>query len=318
MMSPTFSSTVGLALLAFVAVATPASAVKNFVELGTAEDFAILSKSGVSTVPQSEIRGDVGVSPIAQGALTGFSLTVDSSGTFATSDQVDGELYAADFKSPTPEKLTRAVSDMETAYTDAASRSPADFVNHESGRLGGKTLAPGLYKFTTAVGFDDDCTLMGSATDTWIFQIAEGMSINSDKKIILAGGALAKNVVWAVKGVSSFGARSHFEGIVLGATSATFVTDSSITGRVLVQTAVTLQKTTVTEPTSADEPVSVTETVSGATETISGATEPNSATGPISAEASAEVSAGVPIAEVPAVDAAAEVPRRAGSRRHGL
>uniref|UniRef100_A0A7S0SR88 Ice-binding protein n=1 Tax=Mantoniella antarctica TaxID=81844 RepID=A0A7S0SR88_9CHLO len=311
------ASSAAFGLVLFVLVST-ASARRLDVNLQSAGNFAVLTKTGVSTVPSSEITGNVGVWPITYAAMTGFSVSLPITDALTSTQVKEGSLYGAGMPGKTESVLAKAISDMETAYTDAASRSPADFVNHESGRLGGKTLAPGLYKFTTAVGFDDDCTLMGSATDTWIFQIAEGMSINSDKKIILAGGALAKNVVWAVKGVSSFGARSHFEGIVLGATSATFVTDSSITGRVLVQTAVTLQKTTVTEPTSADEPVSVTETVSGATETISGATEPNSATGPISAEASAEVSAGVPIAEVPAVDAAAEVPRRAGSRRHGL
>ena len=66
------------------------------VDLGTASDFAILAKAGISTVPESIITGDVGVSPIAQGALTGFSLTLDPSGEFSTSNQIRGKMYAAE------------------------------------------------------------------------------------------------------------------------------------------------------------------------------------------------------------------------------
>jgi hypothetical protein len=142
------------------------------VDLGAAADFTILAKSGVSTVPQSIITGDVGVSPIARGALTGFSITLDPSGEFATSTQVAGKMYAADFGAPTPAKLTAAVLDMEAAYADAAGRPDPNFVELHAGILGGKTLKPGLYKYATGVGISDDCILEGSATDRWIFQIA--------------------------------------------------------------------------------------------------------------------------------------------------
>jgi len=147
--------------------------------------------------------------------------------------------------------MTAAISDMELAYTDAAGRKDPDYVDYNMGALGGQTLTPGLYKFGTGVEFTDDCTLTGNPLDTWIFQIAGTMNIDAGKKITLAGGAQARNIVWVVADATTFGAGSHFEGIVLGATSAAFVTGSSINGRVLAQTAVTLQSTTVTEPTDA-------------------------------------------------------------------
>jgi hypothetical protein len=221
------------------------------VDLGTAGDFAILAKSGVSTVPPSVITGDIGVSPIAQSAMTGFSLIANSAGTYATSAQVTGKLYAASDIAPTPVKMTAAVGDMEIAYTNAAGRVNPDHVEYMTGALGGATLSPGLYKFGTSVGFSTDCTLSGSSEDTWIFQIAGDISIAANKQIILAGGALARNIVWVVTGKTTHGAGSHFEGIILGATSAEFITGSSINGRVLVQTMVTLQQTTVTSPTTA-------------------------------------------------------------------
>jgi len=220
------------------------------VDLGTAADFAIIAKSGVSTVPFSVITGDVGVSPIAGDALTGFSLITNSVGKYTTSAQVTGKLYTANDIAPTPVKMTAAVGDMETAYTDAAGRVDPDHVEYMSGALGGATLSPGLYKFAASVGFSTDCTLSGSSEDTWIFQIGGDMSIAANKRIILAGGALARNIVWVVAGKTTYNAGSHFEGIILCATSAEFLTGSSINGRVLVQTTVVLQQTTVTSPTT--------------------------------------------------------------------
>jgi|AntAceMinimDraft_1070359.scaffolds.fasta_scaffold07219_3 serine/threonine protein kinase len=76
------------------------------------------------------------------------------------------------------------------------------------------------------------------------------MSIAANKKLVLQGGARADNIMWVVAGASSFGAGSRFQGNILGATSAAFVTGSTINGRVLMQTAVTLQMTTVTNPSS--------------------------------------------------------------------
>jgi hypothetical protein len=116
--------------------------------------------------------GDVGVSPIAQGALTGFSLTLDPSGRFATSTQITGTMYAADFEVPTPAKMTLAVADMGAAYLDAAGRVNPDFVELHYGGLGGKILHPGLYKYSTSIYFSEDCSLHGTSTDPWIFQVA--------------------------------------------------------------------------------------------------------------------------------------------------
>jgi len=219
------------------------------VNISTAGDFVILAKSGVSTVPHSVITGDVGVSPAAQTYLTGFSLTSDGDTKYSRSTQVTGKLYAADDADPTPAKMTTAIADMMSAYTNANDRTHPDLLwDHNAGLLGGTTLPPGLYKFGTKVSFATNCTLIGSPVDTWIFTITKGMSIATNKHIILAGGALARNIVWAVAEDISFGAGSHFEGIILGATSALFKTGSSINGRVLMQTSVKLQSATVTVP----------------------------------------------------------------------
>ncbi|EIM91127.1 ice-binding protein [Stereum hirsutum FP-91666 SS1] len=216
------------------------------VPLGSAGTFVILAKSGVSTVPQSIIDGNIGVSPAASSSLTGFSLT--KAGTFAASHQVIGELYAADFTSPTPSQLTTAISDMQTAFVNAAGRVNPDFLNLGSGSIGGLTLKPGLYKWTNSVSIPSTVTISGTSSDTWIFQISGGLSSAAGVKVILAGGARASNIVWVVSGAVTLGSTSHFEGVLLGATSATLVTGATMNGRVLVQTAAALQKATLIEP----------------------------------------------------------------------
>ena len=215
--------------------------------LGRAGDFAVLSKSGVSTVPPSVITGNLGVSPIAATAVTGFALKVDATNVFSTSTQVTGKIYAADYAVPSPSNLTTAVLDMQTAFTDAASRAPK-VTELGAGNIGGMTLTPGIYKWSSAVVIPTDVTLKGSSSDVWIFQIAQTLDLANATKIILQGGALAKNIFWQVSGRVDVGTTAHFEGIVLSQTGIAFRTGASVNGRLLAQTAVTLDSTTVAQP----------------------------------------------------------------------
>lgn len=215
------------------------------VNLGNAATYVILSKSGISTVPTSAIIGSIGVSPIAATAITGFSLSRDSTGTFSTSTQVTGRVFAADYKYPTPTKLTAAISDMEHAYTDAAGRPNPDHVEFATGAIGGLTLAPGLYKWSSTVTIDGNVTLKGNATDVWIFQIAGDLTEASGARVILKGGAVAKNIFWQVAGGVEIGTTAHIEGEVLSKTLITLNTGASAHGRLLAQTAVTLKSNAV-------------------------------------------------------------------------
>ncbi len=217
------------------------------VRLGTAANYAILAKTGISTVAISPITGDIGVSPIDSTAITGFSLQADASTEFATSAQVNGKVYAADYKAPTPAILTAAVSDMELGFTDAASRAP-DETELDAGMIGGKTLAPGVYKWGTGVLIASDVTLEGGATDVWIFQIAKGLTVGSGAKVVLKGEAVPQNIFWQVTEAVEIGTTAHMEGIVLSAKAITLRTKASINGRLLAQTAVVLDQSTVTQP----------------------------------------------------------------------
>jgi hypothetical protein len=216
------------------------------VELGTAINYVILAKTGISTVPNSVIIGDIAVSPNNAESITDFSLTHFTG--YAESAQVTGKVYAAEMATPTSSNLTTAVENMLTAYTDAAGRPNPDFFELYTGNVGSKTLVPGLYKWTNTVLAPTSFTISGGADDVWIFQIAGDLKLSSDVKITLSGGAQAKNIFWQIAGEAVLETGSHFEGVILSQTAIHLRTGATMNGRILAQSAVTLQSSTVTKP----------------------------------------------------------------------
>jgi hypothetical protein len=217
------------------------------VSLGSAGTFAILAKAAISTVPTSAITGNLGISPAAATFITGFALTADPTNVFSTSAQVTGKVYAADYAVPTPAELSTAVLDMQRAFLDAAGRAP-DSTELGAGNIGGMTLAPGVYRWSTGLLIPTDLTLNGSATDVWIFQIAQNLEMASATTITMSGGSLPKNVFWQVSGTVDIGTTASFRGNVLGATGITLRTGATVHGRLLAQTAVSLDGNTIVEP----------------------------------------------------------------------
>lgn len=233
-----------------VAHATQAAASPAPVNLGAAAPFVILTKTGITNVPTSDITGNLGTSPIASTAITGFSLVLDSTNTFSRSSQVTGKIYAANYANPTPADLTTAVSNMQAAYTDAAGRTLPDFTELYAGNLSGRTLAPGLYKWSSGVLVTTNVTLAGPADAVWIFQIAGNFTMGSGAKVLLSGGARAKNIFWQVGGGTGveIGTTAHVEGTILAVKAIHLRTGASLNGRALAQTAVTLAKNKVVIP----------------------------------------------------------------------
>ena len=221
------------------------------VDLGTAGNYVILTKSGISTVPQSTITGDIGVSPIAATAMTGFSLTLDASGLYSTSTQVTGRAFGASYAGSAAD-LTIAVLDMQTAYTDAASRATT-FTNYRGGNFNDNTLTltPGVYTFTVVVNFYQDITFEGDVNDVFVIQATGGVVMASGVRMLL-NGPQASNIIWQVAGQVTVGTTAHMEGTILTYTAAVFNTGSSLNGRIYAQTACTLQMATITMPAVTD------------------------------------------------------------------
>ena len=229
--------------LAIDARAHPAVAA---VPLGAAGTYAILAKSGISGIIGT-VTGDLGVSPAAATYITGFSLVADPTNTYATSAQVTGRIYAASYVAPTPAHLTTAVADMELAFTDAAGRAP-QVTELASGLIGGLALPPGSYAWSTAVAIAADVTLVGGPEEIWIFQIAQALQLSAGTRIVFANGGLAKNVFWQVSGPVTLAASAELAGIVLTKTAVTLAAGAVVHGRLLGQTNVDVDGSTVIGP----------------------------------------------------------------------
>ena len=216
------------------------------IELGYAETFAILSQSGITDVYPSNVTGDVGTSPITGAAL------------LLSCGEVTGNVYSVNAAGPMPctpfdaPFLTAAVGDMGYAYTNAAGRVSPDATELAAGTIGGLTIEPGLYKWSSSVLIDQSLSLdaKGNPNAVWIFQIAGTLTQASSTQVILKGGAQTKNIFWQVAGAVTIGTYAHFEGIVLAKTMVAMNTGASVNGRLLAQTAVTLQMNTITQPAS--------------------------------------------------------------------
>ena len=144
---------------------------------------------------------------------------------------------------------------MEAAYTAAAGRArnsdEEKYLNRGAGDIGGLILEPGVYKFDTGVNISSTVTLEGTdvttgSTDIFIIQMTGDLMLAADTEVILTKGVLAKNVFWQVAGAVEVKSDATMEGILLVQTDVTFVTGSTLNGRVLAQTACVLQKATIT------------------------------------------------------------------------
>jgi hypothetical protein len=217
------------------------------VDLGTAANYVILTETGISTGATTAITGNLGVSPAAAASITGFALTLDATNMFSTSAMVTGKVFGADYAVPTPAALTLAIVDLQRASVDAAGRSP-DVTELGAGNIGGLTLPRGVYAWSTGLLVPDDVTLVGSASDVWIFQIAQTLTVSDGKRIVLTGGATAENVFWDVAGTVTLGTSAHVEGVMVAQTSIALGTSASVKGRLLAETAVTMAASVVVGP----------------------------------------------------------------------
>jgi len=202
--------------------------------LGTACNFGILGATPVvsNVGPTAVVGGDVGIWPAA--SITGFP-----PGTLT------GTKHAGDAVAMI------AQGDLTTAYNNAAGTAggailPAD--------IGGLTLAPGVYKTTSAqpsLGITGNLTLAGPATGVWIFQVVSTVTTASNNsQIIMSGGGLPKNVFWQVGSSATLGTNTTFAGNIMAQASITLNTGATLNGRALARTgAVTLDSNPVNVPT---------------------------------------------------------------------
>lgn len=250
--------------------ATVAKAGPAPLNLGLSGNFAVLAETAITDTGShiTAISGDVGLYTGTHTAIGFLVLTPNASpysaATYATSPQVTGSgtppaigsgtVYTADMGAGnTAVDLNTAVNAMTTAFTTAPNPPTVDHTNLLAGILStGTSLAPGYYTWNTAVHITGNITIAGGGgtDDVWIFDMSGNLNVDSAVIVSLAGGAQAKNVFWRVGGAigATLGTSSKFKGVILSAKQIIMQTGSSLTGRALSQTQVTLDETAVTQP----------------------------------------------------------------------
>lgn len=235
------------------------------VDLGTAANYAILAKTGVSSVPNSVVTGNVGLSPAARGFLTGWALIAEPTDTSFGSAQVSGRLFAADnVGGTTSSNLSTAVGDMQTAYTNANGLAPAGGGDPAAGgvacptdgttvgALGNVTITPGVYTCTVPLSIAAGTNVTLSGAGVYVIRTSAGITQAAGTQVILTGGAVAQNVFWVPAQTASIGGAAgtttKMAGVILAKTNITIGTNATVNGRLLAQTAVTLDQATVAQP----------------------------------------------------------------------
>ena len=201
------------------------------VPLGTSSTFAVLAGAGITNTGATTVSGtaggDMGSAPTP--SFTGTE-TVTTTGTkYLAAEAIVGQAKGA----------------LDTAYLDAAGRTPATSVPIE---LGGTTLVPGVYKSPTALGITGTLTLnaQNDPNAVWVFQTDATLITASSSVVALINGAQACNVFWQVGSSATFGTTSDFSGHVFAQTAISTTAGTTIHGQLLARdAAVTLINTTI-------------------------------------------------------------------------
>ena len=192
--------------------------------MGTGENFAVLGGSTVTNTGASVLHGDLGVWPGL--AITGFGPGI-----------VNGTIHAGDAVA------MQAQSDLTTAYNTLAGMAPTQVLTGQD--LGGQTLTPGVYFFSSSAQLTGALTLSGPGD--FVFQIGSTLTTASNSSILAVNGA---NIYWQVGSSATLGTATAFKGNILALTSITLTTGATIdSGRALARNgAVTLDGNTITIP----------------------------------------------------------------------
>jgi hypothetical protein len=183
--------------------------------LGTAAGFGVLSAGAVGNAGPSNVTGNLGVDPSA--AVVGFPPGV-----------VTGTIYKDD------SAALQAKDDLASAYSALEGDSCTESLTGHS--LGGLTLTPGVYCYSSAASLDGTLTLNteGDTTGLYVFQIEGSLTTSGSSSVIMTSGS-GCNVFWQVGGSAMLGSQTAFAGSILSVGAITMGAGANITGVAMTQ-----------------------------------------------------------------------------------
>jgi hypothetical protein len=222
-----------LSFVAALAVTAGVQAQTRLPSLASAHGYAVLGGSTVTNAGPSDITGDLGVSS------PGITPTGFPPGTLV------GTLHAGD-----PD-AAQAKADMALVY--GALTGAASTVELTGQDLGGRTLPPGVYLFSSSAQLTGDLILDAGDDPhaVFIFQIASTLTTATRSSVRLINqpvrSAADGSVFWQVGSSATIGTGTSFTGNILAHTSITMVSQSSISdGRAMaIDGAVTMDNNAI-------------------------------------------------------------------------
>lgn len=222
----------------FACAAVPAAANASAVNLASASPFVVLGASTVTNTGPSVLNGDLGLAPGT--SLVGFGPPAVANGA-THADAAAGT----------------AQNDLTTAY-NAAAGQPIPLGNDLTGQdLGGLTLTPGAYMFSSSAQLTGQLTLnaLGNADAQFVFEVGSTLTTASASSVWMINGASPCAVYWQIGSSATLGTTTAFQGNLLAHTSITINDGATVQGRALASTgAVTLDNSKLDAPVCGTTP----------------------------------------------------------------
>jgi len=179
--------------------------------LGAAGSFGVLASSTATNTGPTVVNGDLGVSPGS--AVTGFPPGI-----------VTGTIQVANAAS------LAAQTSITTAYNALAGQ--ACDINLTGQDLGGLTLTPGTYCFSSSAQLTGTLTLngLGNPGAVWVFQIGSTLTTASGSRVAFVNAGQGCGAFWQVGSSATLGTGTAFSGNVLALASITLTTGATSTG----------------------------------------------------------------------------------------